>query len=124
MNKVIDKGFRSCRFVSTIVKHPVYTRGAHSQFILVFCLFRFELLELFLKLNFLQSIMSGHSLYMPNEAHVDQYLDSMSNIEIQHEGYSSTETKEHQLRVELQDSQLWRTLDYFTNEMITGKQGR
>jgi len=23
MNKVIDKGFRSCRFVSTIVKHPV-----------------------------------------------------------------------------------------------------
>jgi len=24
MNKVIDKGFRSCRFVSTIVKHPVY----------------------------------------------------------------------------------------------------
>jgi len=30
MNKVIDEGFRSCRFVSTIVKHPVYysqTRG-------------------------------------------------------------------------------------------------
>jgi len=25
MNKVIDKGFRSCRFVSTIVKHPVCT---------------------------------------------------------------------------------------------------
>jgi len=24
MNKVIDKGFRRCRFVSTIVKHPVY----------------------------------------------------------------------------------------------------
>jgi len=24
MNKLIDKGFRSCRFVSTIVKHPVY----------------------------------------------------------------------------------------------------
>jgi len=23
MNKVIDKGFRSCRFVSTIVKRPV-----------------------------------------------------------------------------------------------------
>jgi len=23
MNKVIDKGFRNCRFVSTIVKHPV-----------------------------------------------------------------------------------------------------
>jgi len=23
MNKVIDKGFRSCRFVSTIVKYPV-----------------------------------------------------------------------------------------------------
>jgi len=23
MNKVIDKGFRTCRFVSTIVKHPV-----------------------------------------------------------------------------------------------------
>jgi len=23
MNKVIDKGFRSCRFVSTIVEHPV-----------------------------------------------------------------------------------------------------
>jgi len=22
MDKVIDKGFRSCRFVSTIVKHP------------------------------------------------------------------------------------------------------
>jgi len=26
MNKVIDKGFRSCRFVSTIVKHPVISR--------------------------------------------------------------------------------------------------
>jgi len=26
MNKVIDKGFRSCRFVSTIVKHPVLKR--------------------------------------------------------------------------------------------------
>jgi len=24
MNNVIDKGFRSCRFVSTIVKHPVH----------------------------------------------------------------------------------------------------
>jgi len=24
MNKVIDKGFTSCCFVSTIVKHPVY----------------------------------------------------------------------------------------------------
>jgi len=24
MNKVIYKGFRSCRFVSTIVKYPVY----------------------------------------------------------------------------------------------------
>jgi len=23
MNKVIDTGFRTCRFVSTIVKHPV-----------------------------------------------------------------------------------------------------
>jgi len=23
MNKVIDKGFRRCRFISTIVKHPV-----------------------------------------------------------------------------------------------------
>jgi len=23
MNKVIDEGFRSCRFISTIVKHPV-----------------------------------------------------------------------------------------------------
>jgi len=28
MNKVIDKGFRSCHFVSTIVKHPVY--GCYS----------------------------------------------------------------------------------------------
>jgi len=27
MNKVIDKGFRSCRFVSTIVKHPVHIRS-------------------------------------------------------------------------------------------------
>jgi len=25
MNKVIDIGFRSCRFVSTIVKHPVFS---------------------------------------------------------------------------------------------------
>jgi len=24
MNNIIDKGFRSCRFVSTIVKHPVH----------------------------------------------------------------------------------------------------
>jgi len=26
MNKVIDKGFRSCRFVSTFVKHPICNR--------------------------------------------------------------------------------------------------
>jgi len=32
MNKVIDKGFRSCRYVSTIVKHPVLP---HPNFI--FC---------------------------------------------------------------------------------------
>jgi len=29
MNKVIDKGFRSCRFVSTIVKHPVQPLHLH-----------------------------------------------------------------------------------------------
>jgi len=37
MNKVIDKGFRSCRFVSTIVKHPVHeigqTVGYHTGFL-------------------------------------------------------------------------------------------
>ena len=27
MNKVIDKGFRNCRFVSTIVKHPVFRKS-------------------------------------------------------------------------------------------------
>jgi len=27
MNKAIDNGFRSCRFVSTIVKHPVCEKG-------------------------------------------------------------------------------------------------
>jgi len=31
MNKVIDKGFRSCRFVSTIVKHPVHARIAQPN---------------------------------------------------------------------------------------------
>jgi len=34
MNKVIDKGFRSCRFVSTIVKHPVLsgvTKGLRQR---------------------------------------------------------------------------------------------
>ena len=31
MNKVIDKSFRSCRFVSTIVKHPVLTDGGGWQ---------------------------------------------------------------------------------------------
>jgi len=31
MNKVIDKGFRSCRFVSTIVKHPVDAFAALRQ---------------------------------------------------------------------------------------------
>jgi len=30
MNKVIDKGFRSGRFVSTIVKHPVVNYRALS----------------------------------------------------------------------------------------------
>jgi len=35
MNKVIDKGFRSCRFVSTIVKHPVYViYTSHKRHIL------------------------------------------------------------------------------------------
>jgi len=32
MNKVIDKGFRSCRFVSTIVKHPVYLAEFRERF--------------------------------------------------------------------------------------------
>jgi len=31
MNKVIDKGFRSCRFVSTIVKHPVFSWKAVAR---------------------------------------------------------------------------------------------
>jgi len=30
MNKVIDKGFRCCRFVSTIVKHPVVVRYSNK----------------------------------------------------------------------------------------------
>jgi len=35
MNKAIDKGFRTCRFVSTIVKHPVFrwTSGFTSGFL-------------------------------------------------------------------------------------------
>jgi len=32
MNKVIDKGFRSCRFVSTIVKHPVCGKGGEETY--------------------------------------------------------------------------------------------
>jgi len=31
MNKVIDKGFRSCRFVSTIVKHPVHVKPGYAN---------------------------------------------------------------------------------------------
>jgi len=30
MNKVIDKGFRSCRFVSTIVKYPVHVTALRA----------------------------------------------------------------------------------------------
>jgi len=41
--------------------------------------------------------MSGHALYMQNEVHVDQYLDSRSNFKIQHESYSSGESKEDQV---------------------------
>jgi len=35
MNKVIDKGFRSCRFVSTIVKHPAHiaTKKSTQDFV-------------------------------------------------------------------------------------------
>ena len=32
MNKVIDKGFRSCRFVSTIVKHPVHLVESRMEY--------------------------------------------------------------------------------------------
>jgi len=32
MNKVIDKGFRSCRFVSTIMKHPVDILHIHIHY--------------------------------------------------------------------------------------------
>jgi len=32
MNKVIDKSFRSCRFVSTIVKHPVCLQQVFNNF--------------------------------------------------------------------------------------------
>jgi len=39
MNKVIDKGFRSCRFVSTIVKHPVYIAVVHRNFAVSFYAF-------------------------------------------------------------------------------------
>jgi len=35
MNKVIDKGFRSCRFVSTIVKHPVYLFAGKFSYIVL-----------------------------------------------------------------------------------------
>jgi len=36
MNKVIDKGFRSCRFVSTIVKHPVCLQNVVSDYLEIF----------------------------------------------------------------------------------------
>jgi len=38
MNKVIDKGFRSCRFVSTIVKHPVQACN-HKGLLIIFIRF-------------------------------------------------------------------------------------
>ena len=43
MNKVIDKGFRSCRFVSTIVKHPVKVTLGPSPSLY----FRFSILLVF-----------------------------------------------------------------------------
>ena len=49
MNKVIDRGFRSCRFVSTIVKHPVQGLfGSYFLFYLVNCINTFHII---LKLN-------------------------------------------------------------------------
>jgi len=43
MNKVIDKGFRSCHFVSTIVKHPVYLTLLQTTYPIFFILFAKEL---------------------------------------------------------------------------------
>ena len=37
MNKVIDKGFRSCRFVSTIVKHPVCSCAVYPGLLFRWC---------------------------------------------------------------------------------------
>jgi len=50
MNKVIDKCFRSCRFVSTIVKHPVYwfhtmVSSSHFTTKLRLCPFNISLYE-------------------------------------------------------------------------------
>jgi len=40
MNKIIDKGFRSCRFVSTIVKHPVLGKQRSFTFTIALCLIK------------------------------------------------------------------------------------
>ena len=61
MNKVIHKGFRSCRFVSTIVKHPIY-----YWLLLIWNLLNFD----WATHIFLKCIWAPHPLYHVTFCHL------------------------------------------------------
>ena len=86
MNKVIDKGFRSCRFVSTIVKHPVLDlicskRFLFSLYLLNAVLKHLKLSVLFQKGSFnfshIQTALSLCQKEIKNIADSDQVINSL-----------------------------------------------
>ena len=76
--------------------------------------------------------MLASSSYVPFHSQVDPvYFETSNNLQIQQERSTFSQTRGIQctpssdmVKVELQDSELWRKFHHLTNEMIVNKQGR
>jgi len=76
--------------------------------------------------------MLASSSYVPFHSQVDPvYFETSNNLQIQQERSKFSQTRGIQctpssdmVKVELQDSELWRKFHHLTNEMIVNKQGR
>jgi len=76
--------------------------------------------------------MSASSSHVKCHSHVDLvYVETSNNLQMQHECSKFSQTRDIQstpssemVKVELQDSELWRKFHNLTNKMIVNKQGR
>jgi len=98
---------------------------------MICCLIQIERLDVLMKTSVL-SKMSASSSYAPCHSHVNpMYFETSNDLQMQQGCSTFSETSSIQctpssalVKVELQDSELWRRFYQLTTEMIVNKQGR